>query len=115
LLPKIALEKNVEKLKNLAIYFENKIIDKNIASEYLFWCEKWKNNEETPTDIMAILDSCDWTFYSNINHLLQVLVTLPVSTTEVERSFSTQKRVKTLLQNQIGNYRLTGLTLLSVH
>ena len=77
--------------------------------------EKWKNNEETPTDIMAILDSCDSTFYPNINHLLRVLATLPVSTTEVERSFSTLKRVKTLLRNQIGNYRLTGLTLLSVH
>ncbi|KAF0732371.1 zinc finger MYM-type protein 1-like, partial [Aphis craccivora] len=92
LLPKFALEKNVEKLKNLTIYFEDKISEKNIASEYLLWCEKWKNNEETPTDIMAILDSCNSTFYPNINHLLRVLATLPVSTTEVERSFSTLKR-----------------------
>ncbi|KAF0761044.1 52 kDa repressor of the inhibitor of the protein kinase-like [Aphis craccivora] len=60
---------------------------------------------------MAILDSCDSTFYPNINHLLRVLATLPASTTEVERSFSTLKIVKTLLRNQIENDRLTGLTL----
>ena len=35
LLPKFSLEKNVEKLKNLTIYFEDKISEKNIASEYL--------------------------------------------------------------------------------
>ena len=46
------------------------------------------------TDIMAILDSCDSTFYPNINHLLRVLETLPVSITEVEWLFSTLKRVK---------------------
>jgi len=38
-----------------------------------------------------------------------------VFTTEVERSLSTLKRVKTLLRNQIGNYRLTGLIHLTVH
>jgi len=71
-----------------------------------------ENNEETPTDIMAILDSCDSTFYPNINHLLRVFATLPVSTTEVERSFSFLKRVKTLLRNLIGNDRSGRL---SVH
>jgi 2-polyprenyl-3-methyl-5-hydroxy-6-metoxy-1,4-benzoquinol methylase len=47
--------------------------------------------------------------------LLQILATLPVSTTEIKQSFSTLKRVKSLLRNQIGNYRITGLTFLSVH
>lgn len=72
LLPKFALEKTVKKLKNFAICFVDKISEKNIASKYLLWCEKWKNNEETPTNIVAILDSCDSTFYPNTNHLLRV-------------------------------------------
>jgi len=59
---------------------------------------------------MVILDSWNSTFYPNINHLLRVGIgNPPVFTTEVERSFSTLKSVKTLLRNQIGNNRLTGL------
>jgi len=46
---------------------------------------------------------------------LKILATLPVSITAVERSFSIQKRLKTLLRNKTGNERLTGLALLSVH
>lgn len=43
-----------------------------------------------------------------------MLATLPVSTAVVERSFSTLKRLKTLLCNKTGNARLTGLAILSV-
>jgi len=64
---------------------------------------------------MDILDACDAKFYPNIHFLLKILATLPVSTTAIERSFSTLKRLKTLLRNKTGNERLTGLALLSVH
>jgi len=68
-----------------------------------------------PTEMMDILDACVAKFYPNIHFLLKILATLPVSTTAFERSFSTLKRLKTLLRNKTGNERLTGLALLSVH
>lgn len=115
LLPKLTLNENVSKLKNLNIFYEDRVSEKVVASEFLLWCEKWVNVEKKPTEIMDILDACDKEFYPNIHFLLKILATIPVSTTTVERSFSTLKRLKTLLRNKTGNERLTGLALLSVH
>lgn len=47
--------------------------------------------------------------------LLSVLATLPVSTAEVERSFSSLKRIKSFLRNKMENERLTGLALMTIH
>jgi len=44
-----------------------------------------------------------------------VLASLPVSTAEVERSFSSLKRIKSYLRNNMMNERLNGLALLSIH
>ncbi|CAG9818346.1 unnamed protein product [Phaedon cochleariae] len=44
-----------------------------------------------------------------------LFVTLPVSTTTAERSFSTIKRLKTHLRSTIGEESLNGLTLLNIH
>lgn len=53
--------------------------------------------------------------YPNLAKLLQVLITLPVSNAEAERSFSVLKRLKTYLRNTMGQKRLNGLALLAVH
>ena len=52
---------------------------------------------------MAILDECDTNFYPNIHFLLKTLTTLPVSTIEVEQSFSILKQIKSLPHNKTGN------------
>jgi len=44
-----------------------------------------------------------------------MLVTLPVSAATSERSFSTMRRLKTYLRSSIGNERMAGLALLSIH
>lgn len=44
--------------------------------------------------IMDILDTCDVNLYLHINFILKLLATMSVSITEVERSFSTMKRLK---------------------
>lgn len=62
-----------------------------------------------------ILDECDKNCYTNIRMLLSVLATLPVSTAEVERSFSSLKRIKSFLRNKMENERLTGLALMAIH
>ncbi|KAG8308035.1 hypothetical protein J6590_007019 [Homalodisca vitripennis] len=64
---------------------------------------------------MTLLDSCDQLFCSNINYLSRVLATLTVSTAEVERSFSSLKRIKTHLIDSIERGRITGSAVLSVH
>jgi len=44
-----------------------------------------------------------------------VLGTSPVSTSTLERTFSTLKRLKTFLRNRTGQERLVGLALMIVH
>lgn len=46
--------------------------------------------------------------------LLSVLVTIPMSTSEAERCFSTLKRIKTFLRNTISQERLSALAMLSI-
>jgi len=54
-------------------------------------------------------------FYQNIKFLLTILATLPVTTVTTERSFSTLRRLKTYLRNNIGQDRLTGLALINIY
>jgi hAT family C-terminal dimerisation region len=60
------------------------------------------------------LAACDESAYPLIHILLTILLTLPVSTTSAERSFSTLRRPKTLMRSRMGEERLTGLAMLNV-
>ncbi|XP_008181732.1 52 kDa repressor of the inhibitor of the protein kinase-like [Acyrthosiphon pisum] len=55
--------------------------------------------------------------YPIISKLLQIFITLPVSTATGKRSFSTLRRgrLKTYLRNSTGQIRLNGLALLNIH
>lgn len=116
LLPKHAHENCVKEINKLSLYFQDKTSQAAVEAEYLLWCEKWKDSKsDIPNGIMSILEACNKHFYPTIRYLLSVLATLPVSTAEVERSFSSMKRVKTYLRNTMCNERLTGLALMSIH
>lgn len=46
--------------------------------------------------------------------LLQIIITIPMSTSEAERCFSTLKRIKTFLRNTMHQDRLSSLAMLSI-
>ena len=51
----------------------------------------------------------------NVKTLLQILMTLPVTSCSAERSFSTLKRVETEQRTTMGESRLESLILMSAH
>lgn len=51
----------------------------------------------------------------NIKILLQIIYTLPITTSTAERSFSTLRRLKTYLRSTMNEERLNGLALLNIH
>jgi hypothetical protein len=53
--------------------------------------------------------------FPNITTLMKIFATLPVSTATAERSFSTLRRLKTYLRTSMGEDRLNGLALMSIH
>lgn len=52
--------------------------------------------------------------FSECVMILKIIVTIPMTTVEAERSFSTLNRIKTFLRSSMGNDRLTSLAMLSV-
>ena len=81
------------------------------------WINKWKKEDisTVPSSAIEALCACHADIYPNVYILLTILGTLPVSTATSERSFITMGRLKTYLRSSIGNERMTGLALLSIH
>ena len=53
--------------------------------------------------------------FPNINILLRLICTLPVTSCECERNVSALRRLKTYLRTTMGQDRLSGLALMHVH
>ena len=88
-----------------------------VVPEVQIWVNKWKKEDVSTAPLSAIeaLCACHADIYPIVYILLTILGTLPVSTAASERNFSTMRRLKTYLRSSIGNKRMTGLALLSIH
>ena len=64
---------------------------------------------------MEAVKQADGDFYPNIRKLLIIGCTLPVGSCEAERSFSFFRRIKTCLRNNMGETRLSALSLMGIH
>jgi hypothetical protein len=61
---------------------------------------------------LLILENLEEIF-SEVSKLLRILITMPMTTSEAERSFSTLLRIKTFLRNTMDQDRLNALAMLS--
>ena len=52
--------------------------------------------------------------FTEIAKLLNILITIPMCSTEAERTFSALKRIKTYLRNTMGQSRLNSLSIISI-
>ena len=65
---------------------------------------------------MALIVTRDTqTFFPELLKVLKILFTMPVTSCEAERSFSTLKRLKTYLRSTMGEDRLNSLAVLNIH
>ena len=95
-------------------------LESALLAEIRLWNEKWLRSSKNPSvtipvSVQEALQNYNEEIYSLVNSLLRILLTLPVSVASAERSFSSLRRIKTWLRNQIGQERLTGLVLLNAH
>ena len=86
-----------------------------VKGELKLFHQRLSRLSNLPRNAVDALAVCDKVFYPNVFRLLQLLATLPVSSASNERSFSTLKRIKTYLRNSVGEVRLNGLAMLSIH
>ena len=76
--------------------------------------------EDIPDSIGATLEQIDKDAYVNIYTMLQILITIPISSASAnlricERSISTLRNLKTYLRNTMVQDRLNGLALMHAH
>ncbi|XP_025412890.1 uncharacterized protein LOC112685271 [Sipha flava] len=92
------------------------ILSSNFVTEATTWYEMW-NNGEKPLDSIEYLDLIEMSkdFYPAVANAIKIGATLPTTTCSIERSFSTLRRVKTWNRATMGDNRLSGLCMMSVH
>ena len=65
-------------------------------------------------EIDALVSEINKKIFPNLYMLLQVALTIPVSSASCERSFSVMRRIKTWLRNSMSNDRFSNLSLLHI-
>ena len=92
---------------------------KYLPAELLLWerISNGKNDrrEDIPDSIDATLEQTDKDAYVNIYTILQILITIPISSASSERSISTLRNLNTYLRSTMVQDRLNGLALMHAH
>ena len=79
------------------------------------WKGKNDRGEDIPDNIDATLEQIDKDAYVNMYTILQILITIPISSASCERSISTLRNLKTYLRSTMVQDRLNGLALMHAH
>lgn len=82
--------------------------------EVLYCREDFRNSAGAVAILQLFINMNLSETFSEAVKLLNILCTLPMTTVESERCFSTLKRVKTFLRNTMGQPRLSALSMLSI-
>ena len=97
--------------------FAGNLPDNNFAAykaEMVRWKCKWQNVTEKPSTLIDTLKHAKPELYPNIHRAVKVLLTMPVTSANTERSVSALKRIKTYLRSTMVEDRLNGLSLMHV-
>jgi hypothetical protein len=77
--------------------------------------KRWKSSTTSFKSLKEAYQHATKRSFPNLQTLLSILLTIPVTNAEAERSFSALKRLKSYLRSTMGQERLNGLALLAVH
>lgn len=88
----------------------------SLDMELVCWEAQWKTwPSEVPSTPQEAYRHADVNFYPNINVLLNLMCTIPVTTCSCERSISGLRRLKSYLRSTISQDQLNGLALMHFH
>ena len=108
-----------DNFKNIVQLYEDDLPSLlSFDAELDLWLHHWKAEPELASELNTpgkTLQYADKDFYPNINVLLRIMVTIPVTSCECERSISLLGRIKTSLRSTMGQGRLNGLAMLHCH
>ena len=101
-------------------YYRQDILNyEGLPAEHFLWERMWKGRNDRRDDIPDVIDATleqiDKGVSVNILQILQILITIPISSASYERSISTLRNLKTYLRNTMVQERLNGLALMHAH
>ena len=88
-----------------------------IAGEFERWKLKWTAvaMSDRPLTAAEAMEQCDTLLFPQIRILLQLFLTLPLTSATAERSFSTMRRLKSYLRSTMGQSRLNGRAQMTIN
>ena len=90
-----------------------------LEAELILWERLWKDKkakqEDIPDRLTSTLTFIDKECFVNIFAILQVLATIPISSSSCERSISALRNLKNYLRNTMSQDRLNGLAIMHAH
>ena len=104
--------------KELASFYDSNLPSpQTLDAELDCWETKWLKDSAAslPSSPCSTLQCTSDTIFPNICCLLRILCTLPVTTSECERTFSSLKCLKTYTRSTMKEERLSGLALIYIH
>lgn len=93
------------------INVDNLAVQLKMFRQQSFSCE----TVDDMTRKLASLQPAARSMFTEVERLTRLLLTLPASNAEAERSFSCLRRLKTFLRNSLGQQRLNHVAALNVH
>jgi hypothetical protein len=103
-------------LRQFVNFYQNDIECYNkVVIEINLWHRFLNENNIKPVSALDAISKCNPVFYKNVYTLLHILVVLPVTSCEMERTFSSLKRIKNYLRNTTSENILNGLVNLNIH
>ena len=95
------------------VFVEYGRINAELHMWQMFWEKKQTNNEYY--EINQLLKITNKKMFPGIYKCLKILVTIPVSFSECERTISVLRRLKTYQRNTMGQKRFSSLEMLTIH
>ena len=87
-------------------------------SELFRWMNHWKRQAASDYEsisVSSLLAKHADNIFPNVRELLKILAVLPMGSTEVERSFSSIRRIHTWLCNTMTTERLSDLAVIAMN
>ena len=118
LIPSTAVAYDAASIKDVGELYKSDLPSPQLLStEFKRWKMRFTSVPAScrPDSLQAALQCCDEDAFPNINMLLVIACTLPVTTCETERSNSQLKLIKSSLRSTMTEERLAGLVMMKVH